>query len=122
MANRNAGPTRITVLYDPLCGWCYGATPAIRRLEQGSGAPLELVPTGLGNLGLQGSAARLLGADSELVLAVEKRIGEARRALRPLGARGVPTVVAGGSPAWRLIPSELLYGRFDDLLHHVKAA
>ena len=33
-------------LYDPLCGWCYAATPAIARLRANS-VPVKLLPTGL---------------------------------------------------------------------------
>lgn len=39
--------TSVTYLFDPLCGWCYGASPAIQRLGQHSGIALELAPTGL---------------------------------------------------------------------------
>jgi putative protein-disulfide isomerase len=41
------GRTPVTVLYDPLCGWCYGATPNLRRLAVERSISLELVPTGL---------------------------------------------------------------------------
>ena len=34
-------------LYDPLCGWCYGAIPALTRLLDTTGIRLELLPTGL---------------------------------------------------------------------------
>ena len=33
-------------LFDPLCGWCYGVAPAIRRLRD-AGLFFTLVPTGL---------------------------------------------------------------------------
>jgi len=36
----------VTYLFDPLCGWCYGATPMLDRLSA-SGARLELLPTSL---------------------------------------------------------------------------
>jgi putative protein-disulfide isomerase len=36
----------VTYLFDPLCGWCYGATPMLDRLSA-SGLRLELLPTGL---------------------------------------------------------------------------
>jgi putative protein-disulfide isomerase len=39
--------TTVTYLFDPLCGWCYGASPAIQRLAQQSAFRLELAPTGL---------------------------------------------------------------------------
>lgn len=37
----------VTYLFDPLCGWCYGASPAIQRLGRHSNIHLELAPTGL---------------------------------------------------------------------------
>ena len=39
--------TTITYLFDPLCGWCYGASPMIQKLAQQSNLTLELAPTGL---------------------------------------------------------------------------
>ena len=37
----------LTYLFDPLCGWCYGASPAIQKLGQHPTFRLELAPTGL---------------------------------------------------------------------------
>ncbi|MEO7032392.1 MAG: DsbA family protein [Polyangiaceae bacterium] len=215
----NGGPhtTSVTVLYDPLCGWCYGATPALRCLHADSGVRLELAPTGLFSgdgartmdaglaeyawandqrieqlseqrfskryrdhvlgatgtrldsglatmaltaaalsgpsreldaleaiqtaryvegrdvtalgvlvdilrkLGLDAAATRLSGADSELVAEVESRTSTARRVLRAVGGRGVPTVVVGESPSQRLVASDYLYGPFDVLLRQLRA-
>ena len=39
--------TIVTYLFDPLCGWCYGASPMIQKLGQQSSLTLELAPTGL---------------------------------------------------------------------------
>lgn len=38
--------SEVTYLFDPLCGWCYGATPMLDRLSA-SGVRIELLPTGL---------------------------------------------------------------------------
>ncbi|TDR85276.1 DsbA family protein [Enterovirga rhinocerotis] len=38
---------RITYLFDPLCGWCYGAGPALERLALLDDVTVELMPTGL---------------------------------------------------------------------------
>lgn len=38
---------RVTYLFDPLCGWCYGAEPALERLSRLDGVMLDLAPTGL---------------------------------------------------------------------------
>lgn len=39
--------TTVTYLFDPLCGWCYGASPMIGQLGRTSGIRLVLAPTGL---------------------------------------------------------------------------
>lgn len=39
-------PGTLVVLVDPLCGWCWGAAPALTRLAA-SGQPIEVVATGL---------------------------------------------------------------------------
>ena len=39
--------THVTYLFDPLCGWCYGASAVIQRLSQQPSLRLELAPTGL---------------------------------------------------------------------------
>lgn len=43
----SAQKTIVTYLFDPLCGWCYGASPAIQRLGRHGNIHLELAPTGL---------------------------------------------------------------------------
>ena len=37
----------LTYLFDPLCGWCYAAAPALARLQATAGVHVELAPTGL---------------------------------------------------------------------------
>jgi putative protein-disulfide isomerase len=39
--------TTVTYLFDPLCGWCYGASPVIQQLGQHHAVTLELAPSGL---------------------------------------------------------------------------
>ena len=39
--------TTVTYMFDPLCGWCYGASPAIQQLGQHANIRLELAPSGL---------------------------------------------------------------------------
>jgi len=39
--------TTVTYLFDPLCGWCYGASPTIQQLGQQADIQLALLPTGL---------------------------------------------------------------------------
>jgi putative protein-disulfide isomerase len=37
----------VAYLFDPLCGWCYGAAPRLQQLHDVTGVTLTLVPTGL---------------------------------------------------------------------------
>ncbi|MGO7383277.1 DsbA family protein [Rhizobium ruizarguesonis] len=37
----------LTYLYDPLCGWCYGAAPALDKMAKLDNLTVELAPTGL---------------------------------------------------------------------------
>lgn len=37
----------VTYLFDPLCGWCYGAAPALDKLAELDGITVDLAPTGL---------------------------------------------------------------------------
>lgn len=50
--------TTVTYLFDPLCGWCYGASPTMQRLGQHNAIQLELAPTGL----FAGSGGRIMDA------------------------------------------------------------
>jgi len=38
---------KVTYLFDPLCGWCYGASPAIHHLMALGNLDVTLAPTGL---------------------------------------------------------------------------
>jgi putative protein-disulfide isomerase len=38
---------RLYYLFDPLCGWCYGAGPVLESLAQQAGEQLQLLPSGL---------------------------------------------------------------------------
>jgi putative protein-disulfide isomerase len=38
---------RLTYLFDPLCGWCYGAGPTLEKLADLDDIALELLPSGL---------------------------------------------------------------------------
>ncbi len=37
----------LTYLFDPLCGWCYGAAPTLATLHAAANVDLVLLPTGL---------------------------------------------------------------------------
>jgi putative protein-disulfide isomerase len=42
-----AGTIHITYLFDPLCGWCYGASPTLEGLTARPDFTVKLAPTGL---------------------------------------------------------------------------
>jgi putative protein-disulfide isomerase len=48
----------VTYLFDPLCGWCYGAVPVVKRLATLDNVTVELAPSGL----FAGEGARLMDA------------------------------------------------------------
>ncbi|NOW48910.1 putative protein-disulfide isomerase [Novosphingobium sp. SG751A] len=47
-----------TYLFDPLCGWCYGAAPVLERLAGDADLAVEYLPTGL----FAGRGARAMDA------------------------------------------------------------
>ncbi|MCA0942865.1 hypothetical protein LCM08_24825 [Salipiger pacificus] len=51
-------PNRLIYLFDPLCGWCYGASLGLERLNA-TGIAIELLPTGL----FSGRGGREMDAD-----------------------------------------------------------
>ena len=50
--------TTVTYLFDPLCGWCYAAAPALKYLQGVDGVQVALAPTGL----FAGASARPMDA------------------------------------------------------------
>ncbi len=40
-------PTHVNYLFDPYCGWCYGASSALQKIQKLETVALELTPTGL---------------------------------------------------------------------------
>ena len=51
--------TTIHYLFDPLCGWCYGATPTLSGMVDIADVAIELLPTGL----FSGEGARPMDDD-----------------------------------------------------------
>lgn len=64
-------PFEAVYLFDPLCGWCYGASPMIAALAAQPGVALEPVPVGL----FAGAGAfRMSPAFRQHVVAADERI------------------------------------------------
>lgn len=65
--------THVTYLFDPLCGWCYGASAKLEQLAAQPDVALRLVPTGL----FAGAGGRLMDAEfAAFVWANDQRIGK----------------------------------------------
>ena len=65
--------TTVTYLFDPLCGWCYGASPMIQKLAQQADLKLELAPTGL----FAGANGRVMDAEfAQYAWSNDLRIGK----------------------------------------------
>jgi putative protein-disulfide isomerase len=64
--------TNVTYLFDPLCGWCYGASPAVQMLGQHGDIRLELAPTGL----FAGGGRRMDAAFAEFAWSNDQRIAK----------------------------------------------
>lgn len=64
---------RFIYLFDPLCGWCYGASAGVDTLASRPGVSVELLPTGL----FSGAGARALDAGmTSHIWAADQRIAE----------------------------------------------
>ncbi|AWN44945.1 protein-disulfide isomerase [Methylobacterium terrae] len=86
------GPITVTCLYDPLCGWCYGAHPALAWLRARDDVALAVLPVGLfagpGAVPMDaGFSAHAWSADRRIAALTGQPFGEAYRT-RVLEARG----------------------------------
>ncbi|MCX8507865.1 MAG: hypothetical protein ORN49_03120 [Rhodobacteraceae bacterium] len=61
----------LTYLFDPLCGWCYGAGPVLKHVAGLPGIRLDLVPTGLF---ARGDGRQLDRQISEHIWSMDQRI------------------------------------------------
>ncbi|MBD8621207.1 DsbA family protein, partial [Sphingomonas sp. CFBP 13728] len=63
--------THFLYLFDPLCGWCYGASTGIAAMAEHPGVTVETLPTGL----FAGDGVRALGSEMrDHILASDRRI------------------------------------------------
>jgi len=68
-----ADTTHITYLFDPLCGWCYGASAKLEQLAARPDMKLQLLPSGL----FSGAGRRPMDADfAAFAWANDQRIGK----------------------------------------------
>lgn len=64
--------TQVTYLFDPLCGWCYGASPLIQLLGQQAHIQLTLAPTGL----FSGGGRTMDAAFADFAWSIDLRIAK----------------------------------------------
>jgi putative protein-disulfide isomerase len=84
--------THFLYLFDPLCGWCYGASAGIATLADQAGVTVEPLPGGL----FAGDGARALGGDMrDHILASDRRIAASTGAV--FGAPYRDRIVRGAS-------------------------
>jgi putative protein-disulfide isomerase len=77
----------------------------------------------LATLNLHEAAAQVAKPGASLLAANQARMVKARGEMQAFGANGVPTlIVSDGSGKRRMVDSSFLYGSFDKLLAHLKAA
>ncbi|WP_018913189.1 hypothetical protein [Thiomonas sp. FB-6] len=81
-------------VFDPLCGWCYGASGTVSAAASAD-IDLRLLPSGLFSVekGLAEPGARLHRPDAALRMANDARVAEARALLQAFDARGVPSFI-----------------------------
>jgi putative protein-disulfide isomerase len=81
----------VTYLFDPLCGWCYGASPTLTQLARERGFTLRMVPSGLfaqGNRSMDAAfAAHAWANDQRIAHLTGQRFSEDYRQ-QVLGALG----------------------------------
>lgn len=67
-----AGKQRIVYLYDALCGWCYGFSPVVKRLEEAYGGqiPFEVLSGGM----VQGSQVQPIAEKARYILGAFGRV------------------------------------------------
>lgn len=84
----------ITYLFDPLCGWCYGANAALEQLSRVAGATVHLAPTGLfageGARFMDQSFAAYAWQNDQRIARLTGQIFSETYRQQVLGATGVP--------------------------------
>jgi len=125
-------------LFDPLCGWCYGAAPMLERLG-GQLEALRAIQAAryvdgrditdfavlgeiLRALSLLEAAERLQKQDDALVVAGKSHIQKGQTAMRSFGVTGVPRLIAGIGETRRPVPGAALFGDAEALIALLKAA
>lgn len=88
----------VTYLFDPLCGWCYAAAPALNYLQGVEGIEVALAPTGL----FAGAGARPMDAQfAAYAWANDQRIQQLTGSL----SRGPTATTSSVLPTGVLIPA-----------------
>ncbi|WP_432719904.1 DsbA family protein [Jeongeupia wiesaeckerbachi] len=99
--------TELILLFDPSCGWCYGAHPALAALRDASPLPLRLLPTGLfaGAADVPAAKAYFWQSDMQIRERTGVVFSEAYRD-RLLGGDNIVLDSTAATLAWHLIAEQ----------------
>ncbi len=92
--------TIASFIFDPLCGWCYGAAPVLERMGE-DGFGIELLP-----LGQMAEACRIEGEFADLIWATDRLVAQHTGQPFTLSYRSLlkeGTAMRDASPATRAI-------------------
>lgn len=111
-------------IFDPLCGWCYGAAPLVKAAQTIPGLTIALHAGGM----MTGNRRRTISDEwRDYVMPHDKRIAELTG--QPFGENyfnGLlcdPTAVMDSEPPiTAILAVEQLAGRGVDMLHHIQEA
>ena len=76
----------------------------------------------LDDAGFAEAARRVRAPDEDLLGACRRRVQSAQEEMARFGAHGVPALVVGEGPQRRLMRSGMLFGGFEALTAHLRAA
>ena len=98
--NETAPPIAFDFLFDPLCGWCYGAAPTIAKLRAAYPVHFDLHPMGL----FYKESVRPMDAGiANYIRQADQRLSQMTG--QPLGAAYMAKLVTAGAPALNSAPA-----------------
>ncbi|AJI95625.1 DSBA-like thioredoxin domain protein [Yersinia ruckeri] len=111
-------------IFDPLCGWCYGAAPLLKAAQNIAGLTISLHAGGM----MTGSNRRQINREwRNYVMPHDKRIEELTG--QPFGdnyfnglLRDTSAIVDSAPPITAILVAETLTGRGLDMLHRIQHA
>ncbi|MDO7862492.1 DsbA family protein, partial [Morganella morganii] len=116
--------TTLHYIFDPLCGWCYGAAPLVKAAQSLPG--LKIVPHA-GGMMTGNNRRQITDEWRNYVIPHDKRIAEMTG--QPFGEayfngllRDTTAVMDSEPPITAILAAEKLSGRGLDMLHRIQQA